>query len=358
MPAHFAPPEDLPTLFELLERLPIGVILLDHGGRVRLYNAAEERFARRRREDVLGRAFFEEIAPCFEKTGLAQEFRQRIGREEFSVERAASFALPFRDSPREVRLKMISIRSGDHPFACILLEDVTAWRAMERLKENLAALLVHDMKSPLTVMLGNLSLLELQLGQEREIGRRSLRDARSAAERLHRMVLGLLDIARIEEGKVPLRLEAFDLRALAVTASCDLAGVATSHEVSLVWKGDERATEIVADSDLVRRALDNLLDNAMRFAPGGSQIEVSIDHLPERARVALCVRDHGPGIPEEERAQVFDKFMQAEPGPRPGNFGLGLTFVRLAARAHGGEATVTCPSNGGCLFRVELPLPP
>lgn len=150
-------------MLETLERLPIGVILLDDTGRVQLYNAAEERIARRRREDVLGRLFFDEVAPCFEKIGLAEDFRRLIGREPFSLEREASFGLPFRDSPRLVRLHMLSIRSGERDFCCILLEDITASRAMERLKDNLAALLVHDMKSPLTVLLGHLGLLEMRL---------------------------------------------------------------------------------------------------------------------------------------------------------------------------------------------------
>jgi len=349
-------PDDLPTLFDLLERLPMGVIVLDDSGKVQLYNSAEERLARRRREDVLGRVFFEEVAPCFERIGFGAAFRDGIGRDGFSLERETSFGLPFRDSPREVRAKMVSIRSGGRDFACVLLEDISVQRAMERLKDELASLLVHDMKSPLAVMLGNLSLVGLTLPGN-AVERPRLDAAVAAAHRLHRMVLGLLDIARIEDGSVRLQLSRFDLCALALAAVREQEAAAWGVGVSLVWTANEVSAEIFADAELIRRALDNLLDNATRFAPAGSSVEVWVERPADRPRLALCVRDHGPGIPEERRRQVFDKFVQLEAGSRIGNHGLGLTFVRLAAEAHGGEASVTSPPGGGCLFRIELPLP-
>lgn len=104
----------------------------------------------------------------------------------------------------------------------------------------------------------------------------------------------------------------------------------------------------------MRRALDNLIDNGLRYAPAGSSIEVWAEPGPLAGKVSLCVRDHGPGIADSMRERIFEKYGQAEPGSRGGNQGLGLTFVRLAGEAHGGAATVESPATGGCLFRIQL----
>ncbi len=153
---------DLPTLFALLERLPVGVVLLDHDGRVLLYNAAEESIARRRREDILGRLFFQDVAPCIRDAGVGDEFFGRVGREQFNIEREVSFAFPFRDSPRQVKVKLVSLDVGGRPYGCLFIEDITAQRALDRLKDNLSALLVHDLKNPLAAVLANLDMLDLQ----------------------------------------------------------------------------------------------------------------------------------------------------------------------------------------------------
>lgn len=341
---------DLPTLFALLERLPLGVVLLDQSSRVLLYNAAEERIARRRREDVLGRLFFDEIAPCIRAAGVGDEFFGRIGREQFELEREVAFAFPFRDSPRQVRLKLVSVEAEGRPYGCLLLEDVTAQRAMERLKENLSALLVHDMKNPLTAVLANLDLLEMLPGDAE-----AAEGARLSARRLQRMVGGLLDIARLEDGSIPLKLERVDLRSIVSDALRGQAGVAQVRGVKLAAAGEPAPVTALADAELVRRALDNLIDNGLRFAPRGSAIEAWAEPGAGPAQVCVCVRDHGPGIPEPLRERVFDKYAQGDPGARRGNHGLGLTFVQMVAKAHGGSATVESPADGGCLFRVTLP---
>ena len=344
---------NLPTLFALLERLPMGVVLIDQSTRVLLYNAAEERIARRRREDVLGRKFFDEIASCIRDTGVGDEFLARIGREAFDLEREVAFAFPFRDSPRQIRLKLISVEAGGRPYGCLLLEDVTAKRAMERLKENLSALLVHDLKNPLTSVLANLDLLEMMPGDVEAV-----EGARMSARRLQRMVGGLLDIARLEDGGIPMKLERLDLRGLIGASLQGQAGLAQLSGVGLTNASGKEPVMARVDAEIVRRALDNLLDNGLRHAPRGTRIEAWTEQGPATGMISLCVLDHGPGISDDLRERIFDKYVQAVEVGRGGNHGLGLTFVRLAAEAHGGRASVESPAGGGCLFRIELPTDP
>jgi photoactive yellow protein len=344
---------DLPTLFALLERLPTGVVLLDDTARVLLYNAAEERIARRLRADVLGRHFFDEIAPCIKAAGVGDEFFGRVGREAFEIEREVAFAFPFRDSPRQVKLKLFSVEAAGRPYGCLLIEDITAQRALERLKANLSSLLVHDMKNPLAAVLANLELLDLDPAAPPD--REAVEGARVSARRLQRMVGGLLDIARLEDGAIPLQLSRTDLRQVADAALRGQTPLARMSRVELRQTSGAEAVSALIDPEIVRRALDNLIDNGLRYAPQGTSIDVYAEPGPRTGLVSLCVRDRGRGIPDSLRERIFEKYGQAEPGKRSGNQGLGLTFVRLAAEAHGGRASVESPDSGGCLFRIELP---
>ncbi len=134
-----------------------------------------------------------------------------------------------------------------------------------------------------------------------------------------------------------------------------MAGLAQISSVKIRQATAEEFIFALADADIVRRALDNLLDNGLRYSPAGSSIEVWAEPGPAAGKVSLCVRDHGPGIADSMRERIFEKYGQAEPGARSGNQGLGLTFVRLAGEAHGGAVTVESPATGGCLFRIQLP---
>jgi signal transduction histidine kinase len=227
-----------------------------------------------------------------------------------------------------------------------------ALEEMEALKETLAQTLVHDLKNPLTAIVANLDLLERKLAEPD--ARHLVTRCRAGASRMHRMILDLLDVAGLEEGKLLLRLEDADAVAVARRAIEDAEAAARQREI--VLRLDAPAPcPVRADASVLGRVFDNLLANAIDHSGRGGAVTVRLAPCDEG--VSIDVADQGPGIPEEHRERVFEKFARLElrKAGLGGNRGLGLTFCRLAVEAHGGTIWVDAAPGGGALFRTILP---
>jgi signal transduction histidine kinase len=220
-----------------------------------------------------------------------------------------------------------------------------------QLKKTLAQTLVHDLKNPLSAILGNLQLLELKcdpgLHYLIERGKRG-------ADRMRQMILNLLDVEALEEGKLEPRLGRIDLAAVALDAVEEAAVAAAQAKIEVECDVPEHAWAH-ADAALVRRVVDNLLANAITYTPDGGRIEVTVCPRPEG--IEISVADTGPGIPPEHREQIFEKYAQLElkEAGISGNRGLGLTFCRLAVEVQGGTIWVEAAAMGGACFRTLLP---
>lgn len=349
----------LPTLAvlqQLFDGLPIGVVVLDAAGAVVHYNRQEERLAQRSRERVLGKRFFYEVAPCLNVRELGGEFERRIGREPIEIDLELTLPRPHVQQPRDVLVRLRSFEADRRPYGVLLVEDVSAERAIDRMKDTLASLLVHDLKSPLAVLALDLQLL----GQHPALrgdpdAMETYAQGRHAARRLERMILNLLDITRLETHSLPLQPRTTDVAAIARAAVEDARILAQLRDIALVLDAPAAPVERVLDAELVRRAVDNLIDNALKHSRHSGRVVVSVGQEAERAWIAVA--DDGPGVPEDVRERIFEKYVQATlPGVSRGlNRGLGLTFVQLVARAHGGLAEVE-PSEGrgGAVFRLSL----
>ncbi len=339
---------DLDVLKALMDELPLGVIVLDTAGEVVFYNRYEEQLAQRDRVNVIGRNFFREVAPCMRVAGLVTHF-ERLGEQPLHVDLDFQFDFPFIPRPRDVRIRLRSFEADGAPYGVLYIEDCSAEVAMEQMRETLTRLLVHDLKSPLSVL--QLSLEELAKRELEDEDLAAVGDALRASQRLDRMVIGLLDLSAMRTGLVPITRRVTDVAELATTAVGEIEPLAKQASIDLAVDIPDDAIEAPIDRDLVRRAIDNLLDNAIRHAPPEGHVSVAVE--PTDTHVLVRVTDDGPGIPEAARAILF------EPGGRElasRNYGLGLTFVRLAARAHGGEITVRDPEEGtGTIFVLSLP---
>lgn len=225
--------------------------------------------------------------------------------------------------------------------------------SLERLRDDLVHMVVHDMRSPLTVMLGHLQML--REGPLKGLSGDALEDltaAERAARRLGRMANDLLDVSRLEEGKLPLRKEESDLVLAASDAIGNLGVLGRSLELHA--PGQVRCS---FDVDLVRRVLENLISNAIKHSRAGDVLQVSVATTEGRARVE--VRDQGPGVPLEARQRIFEKFESDAPRAERKKYhsvGLGLTFCKLAVEAHGGAIGVSSREPKGSVFWFELPL--
>jgi signal transduction histidine kinase len=223
---------------------------------------------------------------------------------------------------------------------------------LEGLKETLTQTLVHDLKNPLAAVLGNLELMERKAD---ESVLHLVRRSKAAAWRMHQMILNLLDVGQLEEGKLQIRPEPVDAAILARKACQEMEGSASQRQVRLEVEGTEAVSVLRGDAAVLRRVVDNLLANAIEHSPQGGVVRVAVAPCDEG--IEISVADQGPGVPPEFRERIFEKFQRLEnrkavPGS---NRGLGLTFCRLAVEAHGGTIWVDDAPAGGAMFRALLP---
>lgn len=220
------------------------------------------------------------------------------------------------------------------------------------LKRTLAQALVHDLKNPLTAIMGNLDLM-VRVGQE--TCKPTVERARESAHRLRVLILDLLDIEKMEQGHLrPTRMP-MDVLQVLEQAVDSIRVLAARDEIEVVLESEE-AVPMEADPTLIRRVAENLIVNAVRHSPRGGVVTVRVGQI--RGHVDITVADQGQGVPEAIREQVFEKYFVAAEGgrmPRDENRGLGLTFCQLAVEAHGGTIRVESSREGGALFRASLP---
>jgi len=220
-----------------------------------------------------------------------------------------------------------------------------------QLKKTLAQTLVHDLKNPLSAILGNLDLLEMRSSTELSY---MVRRSKEGARRMLKMILNLLDVDGLEEGRMQPSLDRVDASSIVAKAVEEVELAAAQRKVELVVEA-KQSWWVQADAVLLRRVIDNLLSNAIAHSPVGGTVAVAVHGREEG--IELSVSDQGPGIPEEFRERVFEKYRQLDVR-RSGvtaNRGLGLTFCRLAVEAHGGTIWIESSPAGGTVFRTLLP---
>ncbi|GMV06275.1 MAG: hybrid sensor histidine kinase/response regulator [Gemmatimonadota bacterium] len=233
-----------------------------------------------------------------------------------------------------------------------LAQNYERLRALEELRDDLIHMVVHDMRSPLTVLLAHLEFLKDGVGKVLE--GESLDDLESAAKAagaVNRMANDLLDVSRMEEGKFPL-----------VRSEADVAKLAAEVGAALsVWQR-QRAIDVEAvgpvtvqcDAAVIRRVIENLVSNAIKHTPEQGRIRVVVTG---GAPVRVEVRDEGPGVPVEARETIFEKFgtVAARQTRSYHSAGLGLAFCKLAVEAHGGRIGVDVGDGVGSTFWFDLP---
>jgi signal transduction histidine kinase len=222
-------------------------------------------------------------------------------------------------------------------------------KELERLRDDLVHMVVHDMRSPLMALMMRLHLVRRHAPQDLQ---RGIEDALRSADGVNRMANTLLDVSRLETGKMPLQREMADIAALAADARHVLSSMDATRVIELEAPGPVRVT---CDPGLVRRVLENLVGNGIKHTPRGGRLRIAVKELPDRVRVT--VQDEGPGVPPEARERIFEKFGTVTARRSQGyhSAGLGLAFCKLAVEAHGGTIGVEPALPHGSVFWLELP---
>lgn len=275
-----------------------------------------------------------------ETIGLAEEVFCRHDGSSFDAEYSSA---PLRDSKGVLLGAVIAVR------------DVSGRRAMERLKDEFVSTVSHELRTPLTSIRGALGLLHSGvLGPLPPKGERMLQIAVTNTDRLIRLINDILDLERLESGKIELacsNVEAHDLIVLAVDG---IQAMADAVGVTIVI--EPFSAQIFADSDRIVQTVTNLLSNAVKFSPAGTAVTVS--SVIEKGMLVIRVADRGRGIPEDKAAMIFERFKQvnASDSRDKGGSGLGLAISSSIVTAHGGR--IWCGPNGdqGTIFSFTVPM--
>jgi PAS domain S-box-containing protein len=234
------------------------------------------------------------------------------------------------------------------------LSDVTRQYELQQTKNDVISLVSHEMRTPLTAIQGMTELLaayDVEPGRRREMNL-AINDE---VKRLARMITGYLDITRLESGATEIRLSPVRAESLLERIMILLEPVAARRRIRLEGSFPADLPPFLADADLLSRAVENLVSNAIKYSPDGTTVTVSA--RAEEEYVALEVADHGYGIPEADLGRVFEKFYRVprvQDADVPGT-GLGLALVREIAELHHGSVSVRSEVNQGSTFTLRIP---
>ncbi|MEA3308962.1 MAG: GAF domain-containing protein, partial [Chloroflexota bacterium] len=238
----------------------------------------------------------------------------------------------------------------------IILRDVTAARLVEKLREDLTDTMVHDLRNPLTGIGLSLELLLQYVTENEDLPEDyvSLLDiAQLSNRRMLRLVNAILDISRLESGRMPLHNAPLELHALVPKVLASQQPQADEKNITLV--DTVPAITVQADPELLVRVLQNLVDNALKFTPEDGMVTVSATVVRDRPeKLQVSVTDTGPGIPLELQEHLFQKFVTGNYEGR--GSGLGLTFCRMVIEAQGEKIWLSSPPGKGTTFFFTLPL--
>jgi PAS domain S-box-containing protein len=337
-----------------LEALPDGVVVVDAEGRITYANPAAERLARAGRDELAGRPL-DDAVPLRDSAGnpwwtCTERLRRLPGVRRVPVR---ELHLVAEGEPVPVDLTASFTRDGGGRVvqAVCVLRDASVRHRGDSQRGELISTLAHELRSPLTSVKGFTSTLlhrweRFTDDQKREM----LATVNMDADRVTRLIRELLDVSRIDAGRLELRRQEFDLAAMAegIVARFDLQH--DGHTFDITFPDDFPA--VYADPDKIEQVLTNLVENAVKYSDGG---ELSVTGQMTDTEVEVAVRDQGVGIPADQLPLIFTKFYRRAGHAAPSGTGLGLFIARGLVEAHGGRIWADSAPGQGTTLRFRLP---
>jgi PAS domain S-box-containing protein len=271
-------------------------------------------------------------------------------------ETSAEMRLPSPSGPRTLRVHMTAIDYGGQRAIQWIGHDITELAELERMKDDLMHMIVHDLQNPLSNVVGSLQMMHQALREDDRSfpALDVLQIAMRSSKRLQRLIDSLLDLRQLEEGKADLNRIRVPPKLLAREAIDVVRPVTEKKRQELEVNVPSKLPTVKVDRDMITRVLTNLLDNAAKFTPSKGKIGLTVEQ--EEAHLLFTVSDTGPGISPEAQSHVFERFSRLESSRGTKGTGLGLPFCKLAVEAHGGEIWVDSTPGEGSQFAFRLPL--
>ncbi len=340
---------------KIIQSMADGLVAVDSDRNVLAFNAEAEVMTGLESADAIGRPIDEVIMardlqgepvelPIFD---LAEGSMAGI-----FLERASGEPVPISSTSAILRDE-----NGDVAGGVAVLRDMTREREIDRMKSDFLANISHELRTPLTPIKGYAEILGTR-DVPPEKSKRFARGILQSTERLERIVALLVDFTALEAGRLAPTATPIDVKSMVEELTSEWQERAPNHHVELDVK--KRLPKVMGDPRLLRRSLEEILDNAVKFSPSGGTITVQArgSGLNGHKRlVELTVSDEGIGIPEEDLPNVFSDFHQLDPSETRafGGLGLGLAFVRRIIEAHDGTVEVASEQDRGTRFTIKIP---
>ena len=334
---------------QLLNAAADGILGIDSNGRITFANQSAARMLAWTSDELTGKNVYEDVfgrSAADSARDLLIGETKRSDKELFCRRDGSTFAAEYECTP---------IRDDGAPISGVFtFRDISERRAIETMKDEFVSIVSHELRTPLTSIRGALGLLAGgRIGQIPPIGKRMLDIAVSNTDRLVRLINDILDIERMESGKVTLVRQFCDAQTLMWHAIESMRAMAERAGVELECGVCDET--VLADSDRVVQTLTNLLSNAIKFSPAGSKVTLSASAVD--GRVMFEIADQGRGIPLDKLELIFERFQQvdASDAREKGGSGLGLSICRSIVRQHGGDIWAESVPGVGSRFRFTIP---
>ena len=337
-----------------LELLPDGVVVVDADGLVTYANPAAERLARAGRDELTGRPL-DDAVPLRDSAGnpwwtCTERLRRLPGVRRVPV-RELHLVAGGEPSPVDLTASFLRDGRGRVVQTVCVLRDASARHRGDSQRGELISTLAHELRSPLTSVKGFTSTLlhrweRFTDDQKREM----LKTVNMDADRVTRLIKELLDVSRIDAGRLELRRTEFDLAAMAEGIVGRFALTHDRHRFQLTFP--DGFPRVYADPDKIEQVLTNLVENAVKYSDGGA---VTVAGTVTETEVEVAVGDQGVGIPADQLPLIFTKFYRRAGSGAPSGTGLGLFIARGLVEAHRGRIWADSAPGQGSTLRFRLP---
>jgi len=324
-----------------------GLVLLDSGGRIQIANRQFSRLFGAG-ENLTGK-------PLIEAARLHEVAELVNGLNADEPAHGRELRLPgLPDRWLEVNASAVFDEQQRRQGTVVVFHDLTRLKKLERNREEFVANVSHELRTPLSLIKGYTETLLDGAKDNPEVSLKFLQTIDRNAERLKLLIEDLLTISELESGRIRLHLQRVALRPLVGKLCEDFKPRADAREVTLVNEVPDLTAK--ADSDRVQQVLSNLVDNALKYGGGTGTVTLR-GRTTTDGNIELCVADNGPGIPEDARERIFERFYRLDKARsrEQGGTGLGLSIVKHIIQSHGGKVWVESEIGKGSRFYFSLP---
>ncbi|MGH9862497.1 MAG: sensor histidine kinase [Candidatus Acidiferrales bacterium] len=349
------------TLRALLDSSGAPAFALDSDQRLFFANRAWTQLTRISLEAFNGKSVAEFVDLISDGLADAAGYRKRLETLAADPEKNSVELMDYNTDKRNTFKELsqpIRLADGTRLGRLFLYFDITREKELDQTKSEFISIASHELRTPMTSIKGSLDLLLGGFaGDVNEEARELLVIGHSGCERLIRLINDILDLSKIEAGRMQLRLQPMSVLDSVQRSVRTIKSYADGLNVKLAIDSPSSPADILGDRDRLDQVVTNLLGNAIKFSPSESTVTVAVRTLG--AQVECRVIDHGPGIPADEVERIFDKFHQVgTPTKKKGGTGLGLAIARALVQEHNGRLWVESEVGRGCQFVFAIPAAP